>query len=251
MQRYWVRIALGAVAVFAVGMTLIVLARNVIRQAETLARSDRPIGIPLALLPFRLDGDQLGSVRRLELLRSAPKKVTGFRLVVRLQDSTAIDEVRSCTITVREPVAFGGRQGFTCASSADSAADHLERIGEIVIEPGGVVRAILAPAAQAAEWRANLYDTVAAQAELAQLKADQLADSSAQAVTIRADSTHAIVDIRGDSAKPLVQLQADPHGAVLRVHNKAGKEVLRMRADPSGASLTVSSDSATAGGHKR
>lgn len=251
MQRYWVRIALGAVAVFAVGMTLIVLVRHGIRGAENLARSSRPIEIPLALLPFRLDGDQLGSVRRLELLRSAPKKVTGFRLVVRLQDSSAIDEVRSCTITVREPVALGGRQGFTCASSADSAADHLERIGEIVIEPGGVVRAILAPAAQAAEWRANLYDTVAAQAELAHLKADQLADSSAQAVTIRADSTHAIVDIRGDSAKPLVQLQADPHGAVLRVHNKAGKEVLRMRADPSGASLTVSPDSASAGGHKR
>jgi hypothetical protein len=251
MQRYWVRIALGAVAVFAVGMTLIVLVRHGIRGAEDLARSSRPIGIPLALLPFRLDGDQLGSVRRLELLRSAPKKVTGFRLVVRLQDSSAIDEVRSCTITVREPVAFGGRQGFTCASSADSAADHLERIGEIVIEPGGVVRAILAPAAQAAEWRANLYDTVAAQAELAGLKAQRLADSSAAAVTIRADSTHAIIDIRGDSAKPLVQIQADSHGASVRVHNKAGKEVFRMQAESDGASLSVSSDSASAARHKR
>ena len=251
MQRYWVRIALGAVAVFAVGMMLIALVRHGIRGAESLARSSRPIGIPLALLPFRLDGDQLGSVRRLELLRSAPKKVTGFRLVVRLQDSSTVDEVRSCTITVREPVAFGGREGFTCASAADSAADHLERIGEIVIEPGGVVRAILAPRAQAEEWRATFYDTVAAQAELAGLKAQQLADSSAAAVTIRADSTHAIIDIRGTSAKPLVQIQADSHGASLRVHNKAGKEVFRMQAESDAASLSVSSDSASAGGHKR
>ncbi|HEY8106685.1 MAG TPA: hypothetical protein VIE46_11315 [Gemmatimonadales bacterium] len=251
MQRYWVRIALGAVAVFVVGMTLIVLVRHGLRRAETLAQSSRPIGIPLALLPFRLDGDQLGSVRRLELLRSAPKKVTGFRLVVRLQDSSTIDEVQGCTITVREPVAFGGRAGFTCTSPTDSAADHLEPIGEIVIEPGGVVRAILAPRAQAEEWRATFYDTVAAQAELAGLKAQRLADSSAAAVTIRADSTHAIIDIRGDSAKPLVQLQADSHGAVLRVHNKAGKEILRMHADSTGASLTVSPDSASTGRHQR
>jgi hypothetical protein len=251
MQRYWVRIALGSLAIFTIGMVLIALFRNGIRQFEALAKSDRPIGIPLALLPFRLEGDQLGSVRRLELLRSAPKKVTGIRLIVRLQDSSAVDEVRNCTITVREPMAFGGREGFSCATSADSATDQLERIGEIVIEPGGMVRAILAPAAQAAEWRANLYDTAAAQAELAGLKAERLADSSARAVTIRADSTHAIIDIRGDSAKPLVQLQADSHGAVLRVRNRAGKEILRMHADSTGASVTVSSDSSSAGHHRR
>lgn len=251
MQRYWVRIALGALAIFTVGMALIALARNGIRQFDALAKSDRPIGIPLALLPFRLDGDQLGTVRRLELLRSAPRKVTGIRLTVRLQDSSAVDDLRDCTLTVREPVAFGGRHGFSCATSADSASEQLERIGDIVIEPGGMVRAILAPAAQAAEWRANLYDTAAAQAELAGLKAERLADSSARAVTIRADSTHAVIDIRGDSAKPLVQLQADSHGAVLHVRNRAGKEILRMHADSTGASLTVSSDSSPSRQHKR
>jgi len=250
MQRYWVRIALGALAIFTVGMALIALARNGIRQFDMVARSDRPIVIPLALLPFRLDGNQLGTVRRLELLRSAPRKVTGIRLTVMLQDSTAVDDLRDCTLTVREP-AFGGRDGFTCASSADSASERLERIGDIVIEPGGMVRAILAPAAQAAEWRANLYDTSAAQAELAGLKAARLADSSARAVTIRADSTHAIIDIRGDSATPLVQIQADSHGAVLHVRNRAGKEVLRMHADSTGASLTVSSDSSSSRHHQR
>lgn len=247
MDRYWTRIAAGAFAVFVVGMVIITLVRNGLHRFDDLAKSDRPIGIPLALLPFRLDGDQLGSVRRLELLRSAPKKVSGIRLVVRLQDSTRVEAVEHCTITVREGLAFGGPEGFTCSSAADSATDHLQRIGEILIEPGGTVHAIFAPAAQAAEFRANFYDTVAAQAELAELKANKLADSTARAVVIKADPNGAIIDIRGDSNRPLVQIQADSHGASMHVRNKQGKDVFRMHADSNGASLSVSAESASAG----
>ena len=243
MQRYWVRIALGALAVFAVGMVGISVARSGMKQLETVANSTRPIGIPLALLPFRLDGEQLGTVRRLELIRIAPKKVTGIRLTVALQDSSEADNLRDCNVTVHAPVAFGGRDGFTCSTTADSMAGHLERIGEIIVEPGGLVRAIFARAEQAAEWRAGLYDTGTARAELAALKAERLADSTARAVIIRADSSRAVIDIRGDSARPIVQVQADSRGALLRVQDRSGKEIVRLRADSDGASLSVTPDS--------
>jgi len=243
MQRYWVRIALGALAVFAVGMVGISVARSGMKQLEAVANSTRPIGIPLALLPFRLDGEQLGTVRRLELIRSAPKKVTGIRLTVALQDSSDADHLRDCNVTVHAPVAFGGRDGFSCSTTADSAAGHLERIGEIIVEPGGLVRAIFARAEQASEWRASLYDTGTARAELAALKAERLADSTARAVIIRADSSRAVIDIRGDSARPIVQVQADSRGALLRVQDRSGKEIVRLRANSDGASLSVTPDS--------
>lgn len=244
MQRYWGRIAAGALAVFFVGMIVITLARRGIANFDALAKSDRPIGIPLALLPFRLEGDELGTVRRLELLRSSPKTVTGIRLTVRLQDSSAVANLESCAVTLHEAQAFGGRDGFVCSSAADSAAEHLEQIGELVVEPGGLVRAILAPAAHAAQWRRGFYDTVAAKAELARLKADRLADSNAR-VVIQADSSRAIIDIRGDSVQSLLQLQADSHGAMLRIRDRSGKEVLHMHADSTGASFSVSADSAS------
>ncbi len=244
MQRYWVRIAAGALAVFAIGMVCISLVRSGIARFQALAKSDRPIGIPLALLPFRLAGDQLGTVRRLELLRSSPSEVSGVRLTVRLQDSSAAANLRDCAVTLPGPQVLG-RDGFICSSPADSAAEHLEKIGEIVVEPGGLVRALLVPGDHAAHWRADLYDTAAARAELEALKAERLADSTAQAVVISADSTHAVIDIRGDSARSLVRIHADSHGATLRVRNRAGRDVVRLRADPSGASLTVSSDSSS------
>ena len=249
MQRYWVKIALGSLAVFVIGMIVIAMCRSVLRHAESLANSNRPISIPLALLPFRVDGDQLGTVKRLELIRSAPKHVTGVRLTVNLQDSNSVDQLRDCNLTVHEGAVLGGREGFTCATAGDSTSERLERIGEIVIEPGGTIRALLAPAAQVAEWRSSLYDTASAQAELAALKAEQLADSAAQAVVIRADSTRAVIDIRGDSARSLVHIQADSHGAMMRIRDRRGREILHLHADSTGASLTVSADSAQA--HKR
>ena len=243
MQRYWGRIALGALAVFCVGMIVITMARHGLAKVEALAKSDRPIGIPLALLPFRLEGGEIGTVRRLELLRSSPKTVTGIRLTVRLQDSSEVANLERCAVTLHDPQAFGGRDGFVCSSAADSAAEHLQQVGELVLEPGGQVRAILAPARHAAQWRRGFYDTAAAKAELAGLKAERLADSTARAVVIRADSSRAIIDIRGDSAHSLLQLQADSHGAMVRIRDRSGKEVLHMHADSTGASFSVSADS--------
>jgi hypothetical protein len=245
MQRYWVRIAAGALAVFVVGMVCISLARSVIANVQSLAKSNRPIGIPLALLPFRVAGDELGTVRRLELLRSSPEEVSGVRLTVRLKDSTDTESLRDCVVTLLGHQVFGGREGFVCSSPADSAAEHLEKIGEILVEPGGMVRALLVPGDHAANWRADLYDTAAARAELEALKAERLADSSARAVVIRADSARAVIDIRGDSSRSRVQIHAVPHGATLRVRNRAGTDIVRLRADSTGASLTLSSDSSS------
>src|ERR1700756_1119167 len=99
-QRYWLKIGLGAVAVFCVGMGIIVLARRSLAEVKALAESTRPIGIPLAMLPFQVDGERLGKVSRIELLRSAPDDVSGFRVTVRLQDSAAVGRLADCKLTL-------------------------------------------------------------------------------------------------------------------------------------------------------
>ena len=248
MQRYWLRIALGATAVFALGMGIIVLARSSIAEVKALATSSRPIGIPLMILPFRLDGTQIGSIRRLELLRRSPSEVSGIRLRVQLQDSTARAGLSDCRLTMLETQTLGARNGFKCASSTDSAAEHLESIGEVVFEPGGAVQAIFAPADHAPHWRGR--DTASMRAELMRLQAEDLADSAAR-VSIKADSLGALIDVGRKSERGLVRIQADSHGASMRIRDRSGREIMRMHADSTGAGFSILADSAATPAKKR
>jgi len=230
MQRYWLKIALGAVAVFGLGMGVIALVSNSIHEVKSVVASNRPIGIPLMILPFRLDGDQIGSIRRLELLRTSPGEVSGIRLTVRLRDSVTSAQIPDCRLTIYERHALGGRHGFQCRESSDSAAEHLKQIGEVVFEPGGAVRAIFAPADHVAPW--GTYDTASVRAELARLQADGLADSAG-----------AVIEV-GRHAEQLVRIQADSHGASMRIRDRSGRNLVRLHADSTGASFSILEDSA-------
>jgi hypothetical protein len=241
MQRYWLRIALGATLVFALGMGVIALTRNSIRELRALATSTRPISIPLMAIPFRLGGTQIGNVRRFDLLRRSPSDFSGIRLTVRLDDSVAAARLPACRLTILDPETFADGNGFQCIGSSDSAAQHLKLIGEIVFEPGGVVRAIFAPADHADSWRN--YDSAKVQAELARLHAKDLQDSAIRAI-IRADSSGALINIGPKSGPGLVQIQADPRGASLQVRDRSGRKIVHMHADSGGASLSVLADSA-------
>jgi hypothetical protein len=235
-QRYWLKIGLGAVAVFCVGMGIIVLARRSLAEVKALAESTRPIGIPLAMLPFQVDGERLGKVSRIELLRSAPDDVSGFRVTVRLQDSAAVGRLADCKLTLNRPDSFATRGGFGC--TLDESASGLKQIGEVVLEPGGVVHAIFAPVASWREHRVR-----AMRAEAARLEAQGLADSAAR-LRIEADSAGALIEVGGDSNAALVRIRADSHGARMHIRDRSGREVFRLRADSTGASLSVMADSA-------
>jgi len=235
VQRYWLKIGLGAVAVFGVGMGIITLARRSLAEVKALAHSTRPIGIPLAILPFQVNGERLGKVSRIDFLRTTPDEVSGFRVTVRLQDSAAAGRLADCKLTLNRPDSFATRGGFACTSHP---APALKQIGEVVLEPGGVVHAIFAPMDS---WREEHVDAM--RAEAARLEAQGLADSAAR-LRIQADSSGALIEVGGDSNAALVRIQADSHGARMHIRDRSGREVLGLRADPTGASLTVSADSA-------
>jgi hypothetical protein len=102
MRSIWLRITLGALAVFAVGTTAVHLGRRAKSTVEHALQSDAPLPIPLAgLVPFRMDNSQLGSLRRLEFLRSSPSEISGMRVLVDLADDSTGGALLKCRVALR------------------------------------------------------------------------------------------------------------------------------------------------------
>ena len=90
MTRYWARIILGALAIFLVGTSIYYAAQSGKRRVRAIAESADPITIPLAFIPFKVDGKDLGTLSRLQILRSSPKQVEAVNFRVKLADSIAV-----------------------------------------------------------------------------------------------------------------------------------------------------------------
>ena len=227
MQRYWLRIVLGALGIFLAGLTAISIYRNGVRKVAALANSADPITVPLAILPFRLDGDQLGRIEQVQIRRDAPKRVSGIGLVVKTADSVgAKAALGSCLLTIQETSVEQPGPTFHCASPADSLADSLTVFGEIRFEPGGELRAFFLPARVVAEWR---------EGRTALRSFDQHSRHSPGQATIR---------IGNDSGDPVFELQANSDGARIRVRDDSGHDVMLLDAKSTGARLMVRDDSA-------
>ncbi|MGH7630069.1 MAG: hypothetical protein ACREOF_11960 [Gemmatimonadales bacterium] len=228
MQRYWLRIALGALVVFALGMTAITIYRKGVAKVDALARSTDPITIPLAIMPFQVDGERLGRIEEVQIRRDAPKRISGVGLVVRKRGSPATDDLLSaCLLTMQETAVEPHGPNFHCATPADSLADSLTAFGEVRFEPGGVVRAFFLPARLVDDWREGRSEFVSF-------------DSQRSAAR---PGGRAIIRVDNDSGDTVVELHADSAGARLRIRDDSGREVLQMDADSTGARLMVRGDS--------
>lgn len=225
MQRYWLRIVLGAAAVFVLGMTAISMYRNAKEQVSALARSADPITIPLAIMPFEVDGDRLGRIREVQIRRDAPKRVAGLGLVVQMDDSAAADDLLArCLLTVRHG-SHEGAPRFHCATPTDSLADSLAVFGEVRFEPGGVVRAFFLPSRLLGEWRSGSSELLGTERQAARSQG------------------RAVIKIDNDSGDTVFELDADSTGARLRIRDDSGRAVFQLDADSTGARLMVRGDS--------
>lgn len=123
MRAYWAKILLGAMVVFAVGFGVVHLARGAIERKRSVFDSADPISIPLAFIPFTLDGQKVGTFRRLTILRDAPKVVARFDVRVQLEDGPPPSDLASCRLTTVEQGRFDIERGFVClpAEPVDSA----------------------------------------------------------------------------------------------------------------------------------
>ena len=148
MRNYWVKILLGALAIFAVGMIGVTRARRGIAGVERVVASDEPLTIPLSLIPFELQGERLGKLDHVTLMRKSANEVTAVELEIQLADSMVALGLQGCRLVANMETKgdsginlhVGPRSPsvFYCAGAGDSAQADLLEYGHAVLQPGDV-----------------------------------------------------------------------------------------------------------------
>ena len=156
MRNYWLKILLGALGVFAIGMIGVSLVRGGIAKVGSVVEGDGPITIPLGLIPFVLAGERLGKLDRVTLHRESPSRVSGVELRVNLSDSLLAQGLAGCRLAanfegdssdrgVNIRVSRDDNGAFHCVPVDSTPADLVE-YGVAVFQPGDVEVPLLLPA---------------------------------------------------------------------------------------------------------
>jgi hypothetical protein len=213
MRNYWLRIVLGAAAVFTVGMIGVTLARQGVGHVRGVVAGSGPISFPLPFVSFNLDGQKLGKVSRVVLHRTAPKQIAGVELEIRLDDSVVARGLEGCRLAANfddDPHPEGppgaarkfSRGVFTCLPNDTALTPaKFEEFGHAVFQPGDVSVPLLLPADVVTDLKEGdldpgEQDSTALAVELA---AEAAADSVADAAEARADSIADAAEQKADS----------------------------------------------------
>jgi hypothetical protein len=236
MNRYWMRIALGAVGIFVVGMLLVTGVR---RGKAEVSKRIGGIALASAMMPQKLgtmtlDGDRIGTVTRLRIARDS---VGTRRMDLTLTPSgrAGADHLASCGALAGDLEHLLGDEsgGFRCAG-ADTAGQA--RFGTVAVASGDVVRPLFASAAQVARFE----------------REDR--NDEAQTVDVRADSAtgQAHVLVQGADGRNLVRIDADSqNGALIDIRDEHGKSVFHLKADSTGLEMNAGGKKATVRGNVR
>jgi hypothetical protein len=205
MRNYWIRIVLGALAVFAVGMVGVTLVRGGMAKVHNVVEGDGPINIPLAFIPFTLDGQKLGTLDRVTLNRDSPRHVSSVELAVDLSDSLMAQGLQGCRLMANldsDPERPGidiHRGSFSSGAfhclGGDSVPPEFVEFGQVVFQPGSV--------------RTPLFLTRDLVHDLQQSGVPVAADSASEAVEEQADSIAEEAERQGDSIEQSASRMAD------------------------------------------
>ncbi|MEO8449525.1 MAG: hypothetical protein ABI647_07035 [Gemmatimonadota bacterium] len=229
MNRLWIKIALGALVVFGVGMTGVTLSRRGVTQLKSMALGSLvKLKNPLPALVFRLDGHRLGAIRLLEINNGDSWGPKSIQMAVVLDQTGFANELTDCRLTASHRGNSFDRETFRCADQSEVEDGALQEIGQAVFEPAGLTRPIYLRARDIAQLdRSGIH----------QLKAKVNADEHAK--TVNGDVNFDIEGRHGDRQRGSVKLNADDHGAFLLVRDESGREVVNLRADDNGVSFNV------------
>lgn len=227
----WFKIVLGMFAIFGVGMLVRAGIMTGKSKVEALAHGTESISIPMLGMPFRTTSGELGSIQRLYVDRSAPKRVSGFRLAVTLNDGVDVTQFADCEITVTNPETIDENTAFTCLTEADSGFEDLVQFGTITFRPSGQVHRLMVPESVRDQIRDAGREPAAA-AVMDDASGDSTfemtADSAAGSLSIKVNGRQ-LVDIRGDS----------DGGTVLIIDPETGKKLVDIRGGEGTASIRI------------
>lgn len=228
MRNYWVRILVGAVVIFALGMIGVTLVRNGMGKVNDVVHGTGPISIPLAIIPFEIDGTKLGTLDRLVLERTAPENISSVRVEVKLDDSLVAQGLSGCRLAANLDATRENRRGvhvslppgrkgmFQCLP--EGAADSgLVEFGRAVLQPGGVELPLYLPREMVDDLqRGNFFSD-----------SSSVSDSIADAMQTLGDSMQAL----GDSIAAAQERKMDSLGVRNTTLSDSLRAVGRRRAD--------------------
>ena len=218
MRNYWLRIALGAAAVFTIGMIGVTLARQGVSRVRGVVHGSGPISVPLGFIAFKLDGEQLGTLDKLVVLRDAPKQISSVELQVKLQDSMLARGLEGCQLAAHfdeshsPPDSGAPDRRFTPGMFTCLQAGHIpqafQEFGRAVFQPGNVSVPLLLPNDIVDDLKHGNFDSSADDPSSVEMAADSiaeaaeaLADSISTAVELQVESIVAQSERLGDSLR--------------------------------------------------
>jgi hypothetical protein len=147
MTRYWIKIAAGAILIFALGMAVWYGVRRGVGAVHVVMDTSEPISIPIRFATFRLDGMPLGKIDRIKLVRSAPKRLVAAEITVRLDSAAYAERIRNCVVRLNSLDKLDENTTFVCAASGDSTVGGaFEPFGQLIVEGTDIVVPLLLPA---------------------------------------------------------------------------------------------------------
>ena len=243
MRSMWPKIGFGAVGVFLIGMLLITGFRRS-RQAVALAVSESLAPALLSAasyatgsqadLPFRLDGNRLGTVTRMQMERTDHNRVMSVRLAVQLDHGADPVSLEGCDLLPKDETNVGFDDGFRCGDTAETG---LVQIGEIRFEPNGFTRPLKVHTAQL--HKLSQGDPFKANIDLTHgVQVDARGRDNGR-VRVQADSAGAFMRVSDGDGGDLVRITADSNQAFIQIRDKNGKEVFRLQAGKSGLRMSA------------
>lgn len=230
MDRYWLKIGLGALGVFAAGMVIITAMRTGKDAVVAIAKSDQPITIPLAgMVPFKFNEQRLGTIRSLKLMRDRPNHITEVQVRVRVADSLREAPLASCDIVASSIVEINDKTRFSCAPMDSASLAQLAPFGEVEFSPSGETRTLLASKFEIDKLRRDMAR---------EFKFDSASDGDTDPdPDVTVESAGANIDIRGKDGRQIFSMQADSNGTHMVARDARGNETVRIQADRNGAKV--------------
>jgi hypothetical protein len=201
MRWYWMKIALGALLVFGVGFAGYSVVSRMVVNGKDLFDSSNPITIPMALVPFSLDGTEVGTFQRITIRRESPKMPSGFDIRVKLASDMDAVELENCRLTLADVHDFNVDEGFHCLGADADIADLIP-FGEVEFRGADGLRLmvpLLLHQGVIDEMRNNESSISNTRGRLVTVRVNRAvsrADRAAARARARADSISAEIDLK-------------------------------------------------------
>lgn len=249
MDKYWLRIGLGALGVFGVGLLLVRGIEYGKDRVKGVIAGKDPITVPIGFLPFNVDGERFGTVRTLKLIRDDAQHLESVQLAVRLGDRADAERLPKCDLYLENPHEISDSSTFVCAPAEGIADGSLRQLGTILLTPTDRRITFYADSAAVAEFRKdqlglNLIESSSDGADAASSAVADAAQGFADGVAGRDEPATASGVSSGADAKT-VRISAGLGGFRMQVVGRDG-EIVKLGASEGSVVVNSVGDKETA-----